>query len=104
MKKKSKVDTIEKLAILMKSGFESVDARFDAMDARFDAMDVRFDALEQEMETGFKQLNTKLDRIDTRIAALELAVFGATSSSGGRLLHDSLFFRIGKLEKAVFRK
>ena len=97
MKKKSKVDTIEKLAILMKSGFESVDIRFDAVDARFDT-------LEQEMETGFKEVNTKLDRIDTRIAALELAVFGATSSSGGRLLHDSLFFRIGKLEKAVFRK
>ena len=33
---------IENLAIMVKKGFDGVDARFDGVDARFDGVDERF--------------------------------------------------------------
>lgn len=113
MKKSPKhaIDSVEKLAAIMLDSFSDIDARFDAVDARFDAVDARFeaidarfDALENEMRTGFTDIKRTLDRIDTRLAALELAVFGASSSHGGRVSSTSILSRLAKLEKAVFKK
>ncbi len=42
---------IEKLAIIMKKGFDSVDARFDAMDARFDTLEQEVRAIRNTIRT-----------------------------------------------------
>ena len=110
-KKKTKVATIEGLAGAIADLGESIDERFDAVDERFDAVDERFDAvdegfaaLELELRGGFSEMRRLLERIDTRLSALELAVFGATSSEGGRIVAHSIFSRLSKLEKTVFHK
>jgi membrane protein required for beta-lactamase induction len=66
-------------------------------------VDARFDALEHEMRSGFADIRRILDRIDTRLAALEMAVFGASSSTG-RMSAHSILGRLAKLERAVFKK
>ncbi|PIR82834.1 hypothetical protein COU20_00215 [Candidatus Kaiserbacteria bacterium CG10_big_fil_rev_8_21_14_0_10_59_10] len=84
--------------------FDAVDKRFDSVDERFDAVDERFEKLEFEMRNGFAEVKRILERIDTRLSALELAVFGATESDGGRLMPGSLVERVQKLEETVFKK
>src|SRR3989344_1121787 len=103
-KKKTKVATIEGLAGAIADLGESIDERFDAVDERFDAVDEGFAALELELRGGFSEMRRLLERIDTRLSALELAVFGATSSEGGRIVAHSIFSRLSKLEKTVFHK
>jgi len=88
----TKIDTVEKLAIIMVEGFASIDARFDAVDARFDGI-----------EGDLSDIKRTLDRIDTRISTLELAVFGASSSNGSRATESSMLKRLDKLERKVFR-
>lgn len=95
MKKKTskKVDTIEKLDILMVDGFAAFDSRLDKMEDRFDKVDAD------------NQITQRLlERIDGRIAALELVVFGASQSEGGRLTVDLLAERVSKLEEVVYNK
>ena len=94
---KEKVDTIEKLAQLVAGGFADIDENFHKVDQRFVA-------LGSEVRNGFQETRAALDRIDTRLAALEMAVFGGTSSNGGRLVAASLLSRLDKLERAVFKK
>ena len=96
-KKKTKVATIEGLAGAIADLGESIDERFDAVDERFAA-------LELELRGGFSEMRRLLERIDTRLSALELAVFGATNSGGGRVVAHSIFSRLTKLEKVVFHK
>lgn len=105
-----RVDSIEKLAQLMADGFADVDARFEKfaqlMVEGFADVDARFDALEMRVgriEIDIQEIKHILERIDTRVAALELAVFGATKSGGGKLSPHSMLGRIAKLERAVFR-
>jgi membrane protein required for beta-lactamase induction len=86
---KRKIDSVEKLAAIMLDSFADIDARFDA--------------LEHEMRSGFADIRRILDRIDTRLAALEMAVFGASSSTG-RMSAHSILGRLAKLERAVFKK
>ncbi|MBM3261137.1 hypothetical protein FJY93_01825 [Candidatus Kaiserbacteria bacterium] len=87
--KKGKVDSIEKLAILMVEGFADIDKRFDVLET--EVRGIRNDLIVQ---------NKQLDRIETRIAALEFAVFGVKNGHAS----TNWFERIEKLEKAVFKK
>ncbi|HEY4514320.1 MAG TPA: hypothetical protein VJH69_03265 [Candidatus Paceibacterota bacterium] len=91
--KKVKITTIEGLAGMiayldrnMNEGFSVIGTRFDRIDAELD------------------QIKRTLDKIDTRLAALELAVFGAAGSGGGRTIGNSILERLSKLEHAVFKK
>ena len=81
--RKVTVTTIAGLAAVIADGFSDMAEGFDGMNQKF--LD-----LQLEMRNGFEETNKKLDRIDTRIAALELAVFGATTADGARLLEHSL--------------
>ena len=95
MKKTAKkVDTIEKLAQVVSVSFEDLQSD----------MENRFTSLESEVRNGFAEQRRILDRIDTRLTALELAVFGATSAGGRRIVANSLLSRLDKLERAVFKK
>lgn len=91
--KRVKVSTIEGLAGMIADLTKDVQIGFDSMDARFDKV---------EAELG--EIKRTLDRMDTRLAALELAVFGASASQGGRLADSSILERLSKLEHVVFRK
>lgn len=112
-KKREKIDSVEKLAILVADGFVTmeenfadVDKRFNDVDKRFDAVDKRFDVMESRfgrVETDIQEIRRILDRMDTRLAALGLAVFGATKSGGGKISEQSILGRLNKLERAVFR-
>jgi len=87
----------EKLARMIKNGFDAVDERFTSMDARFTSVDERFDALDEKFEeTGKKivALDRKFDGLHaalteyreetaTRFDALESVLGGAV-----RLLND----------------
>lgn len=72
-----------------------VNGRFDALEKR---MDDRFGGIEGELEI----INRRLDRIDTRLAALELAVFGASDGSG-RITEEAMLERLTRLEQVVFK-
>lgn len=97
---RSKINTIEKLAVLVADGFADMEERFESIDERFDASDARFQRIENELT----EIRRIVERMDTRIAALELAVLGATSAEGGRLRGDSLIERVARLEKLVLNK
>lgn len=77
-----KVDTIEKLAEVVKKGFVSVEKRFDKTDQLIEKLaaltveefadaDIRFGGLESEVRSGFDELQRTLDKQDTRISGTE---------------------------------
>lgn len=92
-----KVDSFEKLAIMMADMHDDLHDEIDAL--KTEMVDMR-----REMRSGFGELRSILERLDTRVAALELAVFGGMTADGGRASVDSLMERIAKLEAAVFKK
>ena len=57
---------IENLAIMVKKGFDGVDARFDGVDTRFDGVDERFNKVEfrlRTLEKGQELILAKLDKM-----------------------------------------
>lgn len=95
-----KVDSFEKLAIMMADMHEDMDKRFESVDARFEKVEHSIRGIHGELT----EINRKLDRIDIRLAALELAVFGVSDSKGKRTARDSILGRLAVLEAAVFKK
>ncbi len=55
-----KIDTIEKLAVLVADGFYDVHTRMDGLENKIDG-------LEKKVDIGFEQVNGKLDGINRRI-------------------------------------
>ncbi len=102
--KKIKVTTIEGLAGMIVDFREDVDSRFEKIDSRFEQIEERFASLESETRNGFEETRRILDRIETRLTNLEAAVFGPTTSDGGRVVSDSILARLAKLERAVYKK
>ena len=92
-RKSPKINTIEGIAGLIAEFREDMDFRFDAVEERFDKIDA-----------DLVIIRRILDRVDTRVAALELAVFGASVSEGRRLASDSLLERVNRLEQAILHK
>lgn len=88
--KKTKITTIEGLAIAVQEGFEAVHARFDHVEKRFD------------------NLGARLEEAEKRIAALEMKVSGLyrpiDDQKMERLDISHLFARLSKLEEKVFGK
>ena len=84
---------IAELSIDVQKGFEVMQTGFEVIASRFDRVD-----------SDLEEMKRTLDRIDTRLAALELAVFGATGSRGGRISDSSIVERLSKLEATVFKK
>jgi hypothetical protein len=104
-----KIDTIEKLAMLVADGFSDMDARFSDMDVRFSDMDARFsdmDARFSDMDSRFVELKEVLKNMDKRLAAVESKVWGIErrldSEAMERLDIRSIFARMEKIELAVF--
>src|SRR3989338_7980079 len=92
-----KVDSIEKLARMVTEEFSEMRGE---MHERFDSVNMRFTKIEGELT----EIRRTLERLDTRVAAIELVMFGASTSRGGRYTNDSLLSRIDRLEKMVFKK
>ena len=92
------VESHEELRSEMSGRFEQIDERFDRIERRLDTHDDMFRGIHGELT----EINRKLDRIDLRLAALELAVFG-TSDSTGRTTEDSILSRLARLEQKVFK-
>jgi len=89
---------LEKLAIMMKEGFDAVDARFDAVDARFDAMDLRMDTMQATMEEKFGSVDRRLDSLEAEIQALRGDLDNVKTFSKEI---DYAIARISELEKEV---
>ena len=87
-KTKKKVDTIEKLAMLVVNGFSDMDSRFSDMDLRF------------------VEMKDMLKNMDKRLTAIESKVFGIEhrldSEAMERFDVKSIFARMEKIELAVF--
>lgn len=64
---KGKVDTIEKLAILVADGFEQVDKRFEQVDKRFEQVDRHFERIEARLT----RIELELEDIHRRLAMLD---------------------------------
>ncbi|MBI2056281.1 MAG: hypothetical protein HYT37_02780 [Candidatus Sungbacteria bacterium] len=64
---KKKGVTIDELAVMVKAGFDAVDARFEAIDARFDRVDKHFSKLESDIE----DLKVRMGAVEQRIGTIE---------------------------------
>ncbi len=67
--------TIEKLAGMIKTGFDAVDQRFDAVDKRFDEVGKRFDIVEKAIVTlaqGQEDIKLRLSNVAYRFELQEL--------------------------------
>lgn len=65
---KEKNVTIDDLARMVKSGFDSVDKRFDGVDGKFIGIEKRLDNLER----GQEDIKLRLDNVAYRFELLEL--------------------------------
>ncbi|OGG44562.1 hypothetical protein A2673_03440 [Candidatus Kaiserbacteria bacterium RIFCSPHIGHO2_01_FULL_50_13] len=109
-KKKQKVDTIEKLAILMVEGFEQVDKRFEQVDKRFEQVDKRFDRVETRLEgveLQLKDVKGELSYFRHEVAEIRqriehLEELGARNAGFAKEI-DYLLERVGKIEKHLHR-
>ena len=102
-KKKQKVDTIEKLAILMVEGFEQVDKRFEQVDKRFDRVETRLEGVELQLKDVKGELSYfrhEVAEIRQRIEHLE--ELGARNAGFAKEI-DYLLERVGKIEKHLHR-
>ena len=64
--------TIEDLARITKSGFDTVDKRFDAVDKRFEQVDIKLESFRTEVNARFDHIENLLIRAhENRIEKLE---------------------------------
>lgn len=65
MKKKGrKIDTIEKLAILVVDGFEQVDKRFEQVDKRFDRIDHELHTMKEDIAYIKQEVKDIRERVE----------------------------------------
>lgn len=93
-KTKEKVDSIERLAVLVKEGFDNVDKRFDVIDRRFEAVDRRFDGIEDQL----RDIRSELTDVRRRLEHLE--ALGAVHSGYAKEI-DHALTRIAILERKI---
>lgn len=84
-KAKQKIDSIEKLAVLVAEGFEQVDKRFEQVDRRF-----------ERMETQLARITSELTDLHRRMDALEDQ--GARQAGYAKEI-DHVLARIARIEK-----
>ena len=89
---KKKIDTIEKLAVLVEKNISTTEKLaqivaegFSDMEERFEKVDRRFENLGLEVRSGFTETKKILDRHDTRISAVENIVLGGSSKQNVRV-------------------
>lgn len=61
--------SLEKLAGMVKRGFDSIDKRFDSVDKRFESIDKRFDKVDteiKELKMADARIERKLDKVVER--------------------------------------
>ena len=85
MKKKRKIDTIEKLAVLMAEGFEQVDKRFEQVDIRLDRIELRLERIESELA----DIHRRIERLEEQ---------GASNAGFAKEI-DTLLRRVNNIEK-----
>lgn len=102
MKKKAtkrKIDTVEKLAVLVADGFEHIDRRFEHVDSRFEQVDSRFEQVDRRfdrIDTQLEHIEAELGDIHRRIESLEER--GASQAGFAKEI-DHLLARVSKIEK-----
>ncbi len=84
-----KVDTIEKLAILVHEGFERIDERFERMDKRFDEVDAQL----HDMRAELADIRRRIERLEA---------LGANHAGFTKEI-DHLIARVTALEKRLAR-
>lgn len=115
LKKAAKIDSIEKLAVLVAEGFTEQDERFDRIDVRFDRLEARVSNIETDIRAMRHELlgiNRRLDRLEELGAPQEYFHFGnaggeqklGASNAGFAKEIDDLRSRVRTLETALAKR
>ena len=99
MAKTTKKISIDRLAIMIKSGFDEVDKQFVAVNAKIDSVDSRLSA---KIDGVDRRLSAKIDGVDARVQNLQKQMDNVCQDIGIIKSQLSLVERLERLERKVF--
>jgi len=93
-KKQSKM-TLDKLALAVASGFESIDRRFEGVDQRFESIDRRFESIDRRFESIDQHF------IEIKSDIVQIKADARDTDDRVRKIEKSVFSMEGKLEDKI---
>jgi len=96
--------TIEKLAVMVKEGFDETAGRFDQIDERFVRVDERFNYINEKfdrIDERFSRIDEKFDHIGARLGNIERDVSEIKNRFVYRIEFDDLAARVKYLESKL---